>query len=60
MLKPRKGKQSSLSLLHPRFDAQRLSYLVFTDERGVSGRVALIIIIIIMASCFTWGTIRCL
>jgi len=37
--KPRKHGQSCLGLLHPRFDSQRLPYLVLADERGVGGRV---------------------
>ena len=37
--KPRKRSESCLGLLHPRFNAQRLPYLVLGDERGVGGWV---------------------
>lgn len=49
--KARKEGQGCLGLLHPRFDSQRLPYLVLGDERGVGGRVCPI-------SRFTRGSVR--
>ena len=50
--KPRERDESCLGLLHPRFDSQRLPYLVLADEGGVGSRVRSI-------SRFAWGSVRC-
>jgi hypothetical protein len=39
MLESWERDQSCLSLLHPLFDPQRLSYLIFANESGIGRRV---------------------